>query len=73
MEYKDITDKFIKEYSDYKSDVINFSEYIEVNPSSMTSTKRLIKLVKTALLKKIELSRMGKDFIFCIALSAYSV
>lgn len=31
MDYKDITNDFIKEYPDYKSDVANFSEYIEVN------------------------------------------
>ncbi len=31
MDYKDIANDFIKEYPDYKSDVANFSEYIEVN------------------------------------------
>ena len=31
MDYIDITNDFIKEYPDYKSDVVNFSEYIEVN------------------------------------------
>lgn len=31
MDYKDITNNFIKEYPDYKSDVVNFSEYMEVN------------------------------------------
>jgi len=31
MDYKDITNNFIKEYADYKSDVVNFSEYMEVN------------------------------------------
>ncbi len=41
MEYKDITDKFIKEYSDYKSDVINFSEYIEVNWKNSLSGDQL--------------------------------
>lgn len=41
MEYKDITDKFIKEYSDYKSDVINFSEYIEVNWKNSLSGDKL--------------------------------
>lgn len=29
MDYKDITNSFIKEYPDYKSDVRNFSEYLE--------------------------------------------
>ncbi len=31
MDYIDITNDFIKEYPDYKSDVVNFSEYIEEN------------------------------------------
>lgn len=31
MDYIDITNNFIKEYPDYKSDVVNFSEYLEVN------------------------------------------
>ena len=31
MDYKDITNNFIKEYRDYKSDIDNFSEYLEVN------------------------------------------
>lgn len=30
MNYKDISDNFIKEYPDYKSDVDNFNEYLEI-------------------------------------------
>jgi len=31
MDYKSIASSFIEEYQDYKSDVVNFSEYIETN------------------------------------------
>lgn len=41
MDYKDITDNFIKEYSDYKSDVANFNEYIEVNWKNSLSGDQL--------------------------------
>ena len=41
MDYKDITNNFIKEYSDYKSDVANFSEYIEANWKNSLSGDQL--------------------------------
>lgn len=41
MDYKNITDNFIKEYSDYKSDVDNFTEYIESNWKNSLSGDQL--------------------------------
>lgn len=41
MNYKEITDNFIKEYSDYKSDIDNFSEYIEADWKNSLSGDQL--------------------------------
>lgn len=59
MEYKDITDKFIKEYSDYKSDVINFGEYIEVNWKNSLSGDQL-----RILLQGIDVNFILKSLIY---------
>lgn len=41
MNYKEITENFIKEYSDYKSDIDNFSEYIEADWKNSLSGDQL--------------------------------
>ena len=42
-------------------------------PASIANTRALMKIIMIAFPKKTEYSRTGRDFIFCMALSAYSV
>ena len=41
MNYKEITENFVREYSDYKSDIANFSEYIEADWKNSLSGDQL--------------------------------
>ncbi len=46
MNYQDILDDFITAYPDYKSDVINFTEYLEINWKNSLSGEQLRILLK---------------------------
>ncbi len=59
MNYKDITNNFIKEYPDYKSDIVNFSEYIETNWQNSLSGDPL-----RILLKGIDVDFILKSLIY---------
>ncbi len=59
MNYKDITNNFIKEYPDYKSDIANFSEYIETNWQNSLSGDPL-----RILLKGIDVDFILKSLIY---------
>ena len=41
MNYKEITENYVREYSDYKSDIANFSEYIEADWKNSLSGDQL--------------------------------
>ena len=59
MDYKHITNDFIKEYPDYKSDVANFSEYIETYWNNSLSGDPL-----RILLKGIDVDFILKSLIY---------